>query len=1087
MWTPKRILILLAGLALFLCIYGVYAFFLSSIDGLPQLPEVYEKADISLPPIGPEQIENRIRKKLRLAFGDACPELKRAIQLDLVGKGWGLAADQFEPEPDGRIKLTPFSAFMIPKKQDKNGEILEINTIRCDVAYLTLDREARNMAELGNRRIIAVELCRDPRKPARKPPGKDEPPEPPDIMIKNNRGTRSTLDDVELWIIDGRLYYEEAENKIWTKGLVKLYDPQTGKDPTTVTAKGMHLYLTKESNSAPGKTAGKHKSRKGEAVSGVDKLVLLSDVDMHLYVDSRAGFLGNAGAAKKPAAGAAPKETVESDVSHVRIKTLGKFTYDLPKDLAWFDSPESGNIGSFRDQVLVQREHKIPNSESMYDEVKCDHLELQFRRKEEGTPTANSDGGINKEIEFARATPRAGDMVDLAMPTEKLRTRSLELEYFCATEERGPKIVLKGQPLMAAKEGHELHAQELVLIGADKNGNGQMASAKGPGQFDMFDKSAPEDAPESRKFPWKAVFKDSLTSTKDKVGNKEFDLLTLTGDAAIIDEEHKQALQAQRILIWLEPNESTAKAEPPQKDNASGAPQQKPSKLEAFGEVKMMSPDLNVQDAEHLKVYITEETAPENRLPAAAQDSGKPGAGPTDPLTIRLDPPGTTKGPAEPGQPGKSPSDKDAKPKQPIDLQARDVVAYVTRVGTTNYLREVVTEGSVHVHQNGNTPQDKGVDIKGDMLNLLHHPQGDVLYVFGDAKKQAQLQLGELILTGPMVTINQKDNMAEVKGIGFMEMPSNTGFDGGKPTKPGTRLTVHWNKGMLFDGKFAEFEGGVVAYQDDASLRSQNMQVTLDRAVSFKEGQKDGQNAKVEKLACDGKVFVVEEKKDAKGNREQYHRLESTQVSLDNVLELVNASGPGKVIIISNGTEDQGLAPPGPATAGSTAKGEKLPPQPKGEELQLTRIDFLTRMYSNNKDNVRTSKFYDNVQIYHAPGDRPDMKMDPDHPPKGGFYMRCEILTVYTMKIANDKTSQIMQAERKVSFRTQEFYGNASSAKYNQSQEIMIFEGVPGNPAKLYQFVPGTNQTREIQGMKILYNRRTGAIDVKDATGIGGS
>jgi hypothetical protein len=35
--------------------------------------------------------------------------------------------------------------------------------------------------------------------------------------------------------------------------------------------------------------------------------------------------------------------------------------------------------------------------------------------------------------------------------------------------------------------------------------------------------------------------------------------------------------------------------------------------------------------------------------------------------------------------------------------------------------------------------------------------------------------------------------------------------------------------------------------------------------------------------------------------------------------------------------------------------------------------------------------------------------------------------------------------------------------------------------------VPGTNQTREIQGMKILYNRRTGAIDVKDATGIGGS
>src|SRR5262249_12549325 len=98
-WTPKRILILLAGLALFLCIYGIYAFFLSSIDGLPQLPEHLAQPDISPPHKGPE-IENRIEKKLRLAFGDACPELKRAIRLDLVGKGWGLAADQFEPESD---------------------------------------------------------------------------------------------------------------------------------------------------------------------------------------------------------------------------------------------------------------------------------------------------------------------------------------------------------------------------------------------------------------------------------------------------------------------------------------------------------------------------------------------------------------------------------------------------------------------------------------------------------------------------------------------------------------------------------------------------------------------------------------------------------------------------------------------------------------------------------------------------------------------------------------------------------------------------------------------------------------------------
>jgi hypothetical protein len=1055
-------------------VYGIYAFFLGGIDGLPELPPIYAESEYD--PGGGCTIidEGKFDKKLRLAFGDGCPEVNRAIKLDFIGKGYGLAANRFEPEPDGRIKLSPFSAFMIPKKQDKNNKILEINTIRCDVAYLTLDRKINSMTELANRKVVAVELCRQPGKPRTKD-------DPPDITITNNRGTPEASDDVELTIVDGKLYFEDAKNLIWSEGLVKLFDPQSGKDPTTVTAKGMEMYLTKESQ-PPAKTASKHKGKKNDTATGVEKLILLSQVNMQLFVDSRSGFLGNGDGGKKPTA-VAPKEPKEPETSHLIITTPGPFTYDVPKDLAWFDSPKAGARETFRDQVLVQREHKSPDGDSkksMFDEVKCDHLELQFRRKTEETPAAaNSDGrSINKEIESARATARTGDMVDLVMPTEKLHARSLELEYFCADAQRGPKIVLKGNPLMAAKEGHELHAQELVLIGADKNGNGQMASAKGPGQFDMFDKSAPEDAPDSRKFPWKAVFKDSLTSTKDKVGNKVLDLLTLTGDAAILDEEHKQSLQAQRLLIWLEPDESGKENPQPANENASGASRQKPNKLEGFEQVKMFSPEINIRQADHLKVYFTEEVGPDNRLPNLKDN--KSGNGPLPPLSIGP-PPAGGKSPGGQGQSNPSNLDKDGKPKQPIDLEARDVVAYVTRVGAVNNLRELVTEGTVHVRQKGSTPQDKGVDIKGDMLNLLHHAEGDILYVFGDVKKQAQLQLGELILTGPKVTIDQRDNMAKVDGIGFMEMPSNAAFDGGKPTKPGTRLTVHWNKGMLFDGKFAEFEGGVVAYQEDASLRSQNMQVTLDRAVSFKEGQKGSQNAKVEILACDGKVFIVEEKKDDKGNREKYYRLESTQVRLDNTVELVNASGPGKVIIISTGSEDPGLAGPGTAGSQSGAAKPATPPSSKNQELQFTRIDYLTRMYSNNKDNVRTSKFYDNVEIYHAPGDRPDMKMDQDHPPKGGFTMRCEILTVYTRNMGEGKSSQYMTAERKVTFRTQEFFGNASQAKYDEKQELMIFEGTADNPAKLYQFVPGTSRPRELIGMKILYNRRTGAINIDGA------
>ena len=53
-----------------------------------------------------------------------------------------------------------------------------------------------------------------------------------------------------------------------------------------------------------------------------------------------------------------------------------------------------------------------------------------------------------------------------------------------------------------------------------------------------------------------------------------------------------------------------------------------------------------------------------------------------------------------------------------------------------------------------------------------------------------QLQMGELILIGPKITIDQKRNCAQVDGTGVMHMPSNTNLDGGKSTKPGSVVTI---------------------------------------------------------------------------------------------------------------------------------------------------------------------------------------------------------------------------------------------------------------------------------------------------------
>ncbi len=1120
MWTPKRILILIAGLALFVTGYGVYVFFLGGIDGLPPLADVFLPGDGPTPgPINPPPVTS-IDAKLSRAFGAECPELHRSIKIDIPSRGWGMAADLFEPQPDGRIKLMPFSGFLIAKKQKADAKFPEINTLRCDEAYLTLNEPATTAAELGNRKVVRVELRTKPPKKS-KPEEKEKPQKKdkvdlPGMVIKNNRGTPEEHDDLELFIPESPVHFDETSELIWTEGEVQLTDKQSKPQPTRITARGMKLHLTKDpAMQAQGKAKGN-----GLGISGVEKLVLLSNVDMHLWVDSRSGFLGNEAGGPRPSPGPTEK-------SHLFVQTLGPFVYDLRKDMAFFDIPK----GATREIVQVMREHRLGEGKArkepptdkttveppaLFDKLKCHHLELQFRKPAEKVvpedkPAVEDKGdssqSIDKEIESARATALPGQKISLVMETDNLAATGTELFYYSPTGDGGAQTIIKGQPLEAVKDGHIIHAKELLLVGANKDGKGQRAFAKGPGQIDMFDKARSTD--ERPLYPWHAFWKDTLTSVKDQVGGRDCDLITLSGDASFVDEEHQQELHGQKLQVWLVPTDraksngttTTSTASTGSTPALSG---QRPIKIDAYENVSVMSPDMKVKKADHLLVHFDEPMPMDDRLPDRADE---PGSSLGSPLTIAGPGAAASSGRTQAGAGGvlagknaappklpdsptasASGNGEPAKARKPIELEARQVTAYVTPKGPRHDIREVVADGSVHVQQEPADPKDKGVDIKGEMLNLLHHPQneGDTLRVFGDAHRPAELHLGELILIGPQVTINQRDNVAEVEGVGAMQMPSNTTFNGDKPAKEASRLTIHWNKNMLFDGKYAHFHGGVTAYQDNASLRCQDLQVTLDRVVSFKEGEKGGQKAKVEILVCDRKVLIVDELRDDKGNLLSYRRLEGPQVKLDNPVETVVASGPGRTLFLEKGSGEQPLGPvsasPKSATPANVGvmPAPKQPRDPQDPQMQLTRIEFLGSMSSNNKDNLRTSTFYDNVEVMHCPADRPDVEMNPDRPPKDGFYLRCNKLRVYTRNDGKGKNSQYMWAEQDTFFRTVDFYGRAAMIKYNQSTETIIFEGTPGNPATLYQEPRAAGQEpRQIQGNKILYNRRTGTFQIE--------
>src|SRR5262249_1962943 len=123
-----------------------------------------------------------------------------------------------------------------------------------------------------------------------------------------------------------------------------------------------------------------------------------------------------------------------------------------------------------------------------------------------------------------------------------------------------------------------------------------------------------------------------------------------------------------------------------------------------------------------------------------------------------------------------------AKETHPMDLEARLIEVHVLRAGARSELHRLISEGGVHVRQEPETPEDRGIDIRGERLQLTRKPEGNVLVVT-DEHDLAQLRLNKLYIVGPVVNINQAENKAFVNGDGLMEMESNMNFQGGKLDK----------------------------------------------------------------------------------------------------------------------------------------------------------------------------------------------------------------------------------------------------------------------------------------------------------------
>lgn len=1022
MWTPKRVILFVCGFMTLLVGYFIYARYLGGINGLPPLPEIYwprpGEEDKEFPPIARRL--PLLVQKLKVAFGPQCKEAKRPFKIEVKSKSLVLAFDEFQiVESTGEVKVTPLSVAVFKKDKGPDG-VEEINTIQGKIAYLRFEKPIRTLSDMGRHKIVAGRISGN-------------------VRIRNNRLTKTQNDDLVMEVPVGTLFYDQMRNQIWTEEFVRIYDYQSKPKPHTIDGKHMIVDLTVD-RSMPKPTVKKENDTV-HGITGVKRFSLKGWVTMNLYVDGDSGFLGSS---KRKKEKSAPKPRKKS---HVQIKTHGPFIYDMREDVAEFHIPENkGGLLGQPEFVTVTRTSTTQPADQ--DHLQSEHLVLEFLSKDEQKEQKQQEAGrsLNLDIETVTATGAGPRSVVLVSNTEDLQAQGNYLFYH-AKEER---TVLKGPNVDVEKEGNRITSRELRLF---KKDYGQDIYAVGPGRL-LLDKKE-----NSSRGPISATWNKTLTTTRNKEG---LDVIHLIGDASFEDIESRQSLRGDDITLWLEPkSKESKKIQKTTEDEESYRPQ----RVVAIGNVQARTGDINIYDTSRFEIVFqdppegvlkgekvakaepTEDVVPIVNLPP---ENEKPiVVSKVKPLDSKVTLP-DAKGPTDPK--------KEKKTRNPIFLRARTVEAFVYRLEGKTDLNRMMAEGSVRVQQAPEKQGEKGVDIRGDKLNLQHFTEGNILIVTSDTDDLARLIMGEMTILGPEVKIDQVLNQAMVFGDGAMTIDSKTDFQG-RPLKNPVPMTIHWKKSMFFDGISATFYGEIQADQNSSLLTCETLRVVFDNPISLKEGGRGAKDSKVHHLLCE-KAVQVEDTVQEKGKFIKSNRLRGTVVSYDNKAGIVNAKGPGTVRNIQ-------LTVP--------KKKERLKNQ---EVLKMTYVQFQRKMYGNDKSS--TVKFYSNVRVLYMPvKDRfvePDMGkiLGARQLPEDAMYLRCDLLEVYQRPRQQGNPTQEMEARGRVSVRAREFFGTSDKVTYNEEKDQIIFEAAPGSEAVLYK-VPANGGPREtIRSEKIIYSRRTG-------------
>lgn len=747
MWTPRRVLLLLAGALAFAGVYLAYAFFLGSVDGLPQLPaRVLERADGKFRP--PDRPVLPAVEMLREAFGPACPEQNTTAYANVVrfqsGDSWIVVATGRLPNPEGtKVTLSPFSAavFGRPKADFLRapGEAkYEISTFHSDKAVLEFDRPVSGLPDMQKAKIVRLELASDPElDPTDDRRGR--------VHITNNQRSADPNNALVLRT-PGPVFYRDPKAAgpkapgpdVYTDAAVELVDrqnlprpygapapataPATAKDlqrpgavadvlagrslpPPTMTAVGMKVYMDDPKDAGP---------KKGSAgFSGVRRIELGEKVLLHLWVDAQQGMVAAAGGTgtggsplgvrDEPDAGAAvlgglytAAQTVRRlDRALLQIETPGAFAYDAVANLARFDGVPQA-VPTPADDVQVHRLPPRAKPQRLFSQV----LELEFfGPPTAGPPAAPADpkkppapggGPTFKEMRAWSYTPGR----DLTISSEEDRLEAVGVHLVHNQEKN--QTTLKGAPLFAV--------QSNVPRADGRPAGGNVLTAGAPGRpATLTMTSATTDTP--------AGPKKTSTSVVTGAGNmKLFDAnsgeqsVEATWQTRLTHAKETVQLKELDLLVfeggagfddkkadfWLKGRTLKLWIDPAA-DKGGGQPL--PYRVQGLGDVTAHSDDFDIDHTDHLNVYFEDgglRPATPPRPPLAAAPPPPPPLAAVQPRRVSFAPPQAAETPIlqvaaqQSAPPAPGAAPKAAAPKPPMRIRARTITSFVVREAVRN-------------------------------------------------------------------------------------------------------------------------------------------------------------------------------------------------------------------------------------------------------------------------------------------------------------------------------------------------------------------------------------------------------------------